>query len=242
MTRVPFRRHWISAVGDLLLGASCPGCGKPEMGLCRPCSDELRGWNPRYVVPSPPPAGFPPTIAAGPYDELMRQLISAHKERQAWLLTGALGDRLAAAVQTVVGRVGADHLPDRLVLVPIPSSPRAVRSRGRDATRAIALLAARRIRRADGLAVSVSRGLRPVRKVADQSGLTAQQRRTNVDGAYRARRWRMQWLATRSEAVIVVDDMVTTGASLAEARRALDAAGRPVLGAAVVAATVRRTG
>ncbi len=85
--------------------------------------------------------------------------------------------------------------------------------------------------------------LRPVRKLADQSGLNAGQRRANLANAYRVRN-RIpspgSWLATPAD-VIVVDDLVTTGASLAEARRALDEAGISVLGAAVVAATARRT-
>lgn len=244
MTRNHLRNRWVSTVGDLLLGACCPGCGVPEFGLCRACRDCLSTRNPRYAIPSPPPAGFPPTIATGPYDELVRQLISAHKERQAWLLTGVLGGQLAASVQTLMDRMGPNHRTGRLVLIPIPSSARAIRSRGRDATHAIALSAARKVRRSGPGTVQVCHVLRPVRKVADQSDLTAQQRRANVTGAYGVRRLPTRRLlsATGRTAAIVVDDLVTTGASLAEARRALDAAGVSVIGAAVVAATARRTG
>lgn len=237
-------RRWTSTAGDLLLGACCPGCGDAALGLCPSCSDRLSDRSPRTALPSPPPPGFPPTVTAGPYDELFRQLISAHKERQAWLLTGALGRQLATAVQVLLHRT--DPLPgsNRLVLVPIPSSARAIRSRGRDATRAIAISAARWLRRSDSRPVSVVSRLRPGRRLADQSGLSAQQRQANLAGAYRIRGGAPAWRAAAAgpTAAIVVDDLVTTGASLAEARRALDEAGVTVLGAAVVAATVRRTG
>lgn len=232
-------RRWASTVADLLLGARCPGCGFPQVGLCPACRDGLSTGSVRFAQPSPPPPGLPPTIAAGPYDELLRRLISAHKERQAWLLTGVLGAQLAVSVQTLMERSGT-AVPDRVVLVPIPSSARAVRSRGRDATRAIAWAAARRLHRTVGWRVAVRPLLRPVRKVDDQSKLNAQQRWSNVAGAYRARRGVGAVGVSTLPTTIVVDDLITTGASLAEARRALDDVGVDVLGGAVVAATVRR--
>jgi predicted amidophosphoribosyltransferase len=71
----------------------------------------------------------------------------------------------------------------------------------------------------------------------DSAGLGVDDRSRNLDHAMRA--------AARPVpgwAAIVVDDVVTTGATLREAVRALSAAGWPVAGAAVVAATPRRSG
>jgi predicted amidophosphoribosyltransferase len=68
--------------------------------------------------------------------------------------------------------------------------------------------------------------------VRDQAGLGARARQQNLAGAFRVRR-RLR------EPVVLVDDLVTTGASLTEATRTLRAAGVVVLGAATVAATQR---
>jgi predicted amidophosphoribosyltransferase len=78
--------------------------------------------------------------------------------------------------------------------------------------------------------------LTPVRALGDQSGLGAQARADNLAGAFGVRRDLPPELV-----VVVVDDVVTTGASLVEATRALTAAGAHVRGAATVAATVRRS-
>jgi predicted amidophosphoribosyltransferase len=70
----------------------------------------------------------------------------------------------------------------------------------------------------------------------DQAGLDRVQRLANLAGAFRAVG------VHPSGPVVVVDDIVTTGATLAEAVRACQAAGRPVIGGAVVAATMRGGG
>lgn len=79
--------------------------------------------------------------------------------------------------------------------------------------------------------------------VADQAGLDAAARRRNLTEALRVGRPAAAARVRASGAVtVLVDDLVTTGSSLAEAARVLRAAGLPVLGAATVAATVRHTG
>jgi predicted amidophosphoribosyltransferase len=71
--------------------------------------------------------------------------------------------------------------------------------------------------------------------VQDQARLGAAARQENLSGGLRVQRN----ILPRGAALVVVDDVVTTGSSLAEAARALRAAQLPVLGAATVAATVR---
>jgi predicted amidophosphoribosyltransferase len=117
-------------------------------------------------------------------------------------------------------------------LRPIPSAARTVRQRGFDATGAMARVAARRLR--VRYPISVRSALAQARPVADQAGLGARARKQNLAGAFRL----LHPLSTGS-AVVLVDDLVTTGSSLTEAARVLREARIPLLGAATVAATVR---
>ena len=231
-------RGWWSATADLLLGAGCPGCGSPWWGACPACREHLQTQVPRLTAPTPSPTGFPLTATAGPYDEIHRGLLVAHKEDQALMLTSLLGDRLAASVGELL-TVRQVPVDEPVIVVPVPSAAAAVRERGFDATGALARRAARRLAadrpvRAVGL-LAQHRGL------ADQSGLDSVQRAANLRGGLRLRRGRA---AARTRpggpAVVVVDDLVTTGASLTEAARCLTDAGFEVLGAATVSATVRR--
>jgi ComF family protein len=227
----------LAAAGDLLLGAACHGCGEPWWGICPRCRATVSSHGAYVTRPTPCPDGFPLTVTTTPYDAVMRQLISAHKERGALGLTPFLAGRLAAAVRGVA--VAAEVGPARLVLVPVPSARAVVRERGFDASWAMAVRAARWLRR-DGH-VRARRLLAQRRPVRDQARLTAAERAANLRGAFRVRTdWRDLIGTAEQPAVIIVDDVVTTGASLTEAARALQAGGLRVIGAATVAATERR--
>jgi predicted amidophosphoribosyltransferase len=144
-------------------------------------------------------------------------------------LTPFLAGRLAAAIEGVL--LFTDSSASAVVLVPVPSARAAVRERGFDATWALARGAARLLRRQTP--VRTGRLLHHVRPVRDQARLSADQRATNLSGAFRVTS------AASGPPVVVVDDVVTTGSSLTEAARALRQAGHDVVGAATVAATQR---
>ena len=220
----------VAGLLDLALPAVCAGCGVGAGLLCRPCADALAGPA-RLRWPDPVPAGLPPPFVVADYAGPVRAVVVAHKEQGRLGLAGPLGDALARGVLAAAPR------PGRVVLVPAPSRPGTVRSRGQDATARMAARAARALRR-EGVDVEVWPVLRVSARVRDQAGLRSTQRATNLDGSMHVPRRVLPALAgTR---VVVVDDVVTTGATLREAARALRAAGAEVTGAAAVAATCRR--
>lgn len=217
----------VDAAADLLLGSCCPGCDKPGFRLCAGCCALLAETR-AFRLPS----STPPIVAAGPGDDLSRRLINAHKERSAWYLARPLGDRLAGAVDHLVAGLGAPK-GAQIALVPVPSTRSAVRRRGYDAT---AALAARAARGATATRAEVHRVLRHTRAVQDQSGLDRAERAENLRGALVAAG------PASDRPAIVVDDLTTSGATLAEALRALRAGGWSVVGAAVVGAVGNFTG
>ena len=235
----------LHAAADLLLGARCPGCDAPRVGICPECRARFVGQDARLTRPDPCPPGFGLCAAAGPYDALGRRLVLAVKEREALWLRRLLAERLAVALRLLLatapgGPPGTDSTADGVLLVPMPSHPRAVRARGLDLTRDLARMAARSLR-AEGRRIQVARLLQQRRRPRDQAGLTSAERWDNLAGALVVRtRDPVRWARTGYLRVIVVDDIVTTGASLTEATRALTAAGIVVTGSAVVAATQRR--
>ncbi|WP_121833391.1 ComF family protein [Streptomyces sp. S1] len=212
-------RGWWREIAGLVLPVACGGCGRPRTELCPECARALTGTAPRRVRPEPEPAGLPAVHAAAPYADAVREVLLAHKERGALALAGPLGGTLAGAVEAAAGAVtGSGAGP--LLLVPVPSSRSSVRARGHDPTRRIALAAAGRLRRA-GRDVRVVPVLRQRRYVADQAGLGARGRLANLSGALEVVPGGARLLAAGT--VVLVDDLMTTGASLAEAARALGA-------------------
>jgi predicted amidophosphoribosyltransferase len=165
------------------------------------------------------------------YSGSCRQLLLAYKER------GAVGLGTLLAVPLATSLVAAASRHDGTVLVvPVPSTQPAVRRRGDDLVLALARRAASLVRRR-GLSVRVVPALRHCRDVADSAGLDARARATNLAGAFSVRRRLQPVIAGRP--VVVVDDLLTTGVTLAEAARALIEARATVLGAATIAATRR---
>ncbi|MBL3666675.1 ComF family protein [Streptomyces sp. M2CJ-2] len=219
-------RGWWQDLSDLVLPAECGGCGRPRAVLCERCRTALSGAAPRGVCPVPRPAGLPVVHAAAPYADEVRAALLAHKERGALALSRPLGEALAKAVRAGLretglleaARSGPGGVPGAVLLVPVPSARRAVRARGHDPALRIARAAAGALRR-QGLPVSVLPALRHRRDVADQSGLDARRRLANLAGALAVAPGCDRLL--REGSVVLVDDLMTTGASLAEAARAV---------------------
>ena len=170
-----------------------------------------------------------PVVAAGEYSGVLRAVILSAKERGSLGTVPVLAERLAVSVAILCLAAGTEG---PLVLVPVPSPPGRVAERGLDFTSSLARIAARRLVAA-GVPTLVCAGLRLRRRPVDQAGLGQLERQRNLAGAFAA--------AGRLPAgqVVVLDDIVTTGATLAEAVRALAASGRTPVGAATVAATPR---
>ncbi|GAA1582302.1 ComF family protein [Streptomyces globosus] len=222
-------RAWWRELSALVLPSCCAGCGAGREVLCAACARALAACPAGRVVPAGGPPGLPAVYAAAAYGGPVRSVLLAHKERGALPLAGPLGGALAGAVLAAVLRAALGA-----VLVPVPSARAPVRARGHDPVRRIALAAAGRLRRA-GVAARVAPVLRQVRPVADQAGLGARERRANLAGALGVRRGAGRLAA--GAPIVLVDDVATTGATLAEAARAVAEAGLgAVQGAAVVAA------
>ncbi|MFI8786486.1 ComF family protein [Streptomyces sp. NPDC055105] len=100
-------RGWLQDLGDLVLPAECGGCGRPRTALCARCGDALCGGAPGRVRPSPEPPGLPVVHAAAPYQDAVRAVLLAHKERGALGLAEPLGAALAGAVRAGLSEAGS---------------------------------------------------------------------------------------------------------------------------------------
>jgi predicted amidophosphoribosyltransferase len=219
---------------DLAFGGECVCCGRPGRLLCAPCDRDLP-LEARAVRPDPCPEGLAPAFAAAEYADPVRRMILMHKERGAFALARPLGRALALPVLAGMASRG------RTLLVPVPSRPAVVRSRGHDPLLRIVRVAARCLDTA-GADVEVAPLLRQRDVVADQAGLSAAERAANLVDRMAVRPGRLHALARSRVPVtaVVCDDVLTTGSTAREAQRALEAVGVAVAAICCVAATRRR--
>lgn len=220
------------ALLDLVLGSSCVGCGRPGRLVCLACWGTLpEGGHPAWPTPCPPGLALP--FAGGEYDGLLKVLVNAHKEHGQLALARPLGWVLAHVVRDLVHQQGPG---DGWMLAPVPSRRAVVRRRGHDPMLRVSRCAASLLRRW-GIHVRVTRLLVVGAVTADQAGLHADARAANLAGAMRCRPGAGRRLRDAGVAVVVVDDVLTTGSTAREAQRALEASGARVRGVATVAAT-----
>ena len=226
-------KSWGAVLADLILPMECAGCGESRSrsalpGLCTLCALSLSGPPMTARLPhSVDGLSALPVHALAAYLDPVPEIIIAQKEHGRLDLARPLGQELARAAEAAAA--GADPL----WLVPVPSTRAATVRRGQDPMLRMARVAAARLR-ASGRAAAVLPALTHRRKVADQAGLGRRSRAENLAGALAVRASSARLLGERP--VVLVDDVVTSGATLAEAARALRAAGNAPVGAAVLAA------
>lgn len=209
----------LSELLDLLVPRRCAGCGAETVSLCADClctlEQPVRIVMPRY--------GTRPVVGAGMYSGVMREVIVAFKSRDRRDLSPILGLLLARAVVAALQLTETRAAP--VLLVPVPSTRAAVAARGLDHVLVLAQAAATALR-ADGLQVAAA----PVLRVAahrDQVGLRAGARNRNVRDSHALTRAAAPVVACWQQRarVVLIDDIVTTGSTLAEAARVLRRAG-----------------
>ncbi len=253
------------AAADLALGSACAGCGEPPGPLCPSCRAALLGPATRAAtVPGRPDLPLAGAAAyAGAVRAAIIEHKERGRLPLATPLGDALAVAVTALLATDAPcrAEDSDHPlrgdPDRatggarghpvrgdpepgcathgdraVALVPVPSARSAVRRRGHDPLLRSARRAAATLQRS-GQQAAVVAGLRHGRRVADQAGLDRREREDNLHGSLVATRTANR--ATYGWCVVLVDDIVTSGATLRESARALEAAGVRPCGAAVIA-------
>jgi len=222
MTTHTLVRESLLDAAAAVLPVRCAGCRRPDRALCDACDAALR------PQPAVHDIGGVPVFTALTYEGVARRVLLAYKDGGRADVARALARALRCAIVEAqarsAGRAGA---PDALLPVLIPSTRAAWRRRGYHPTRAV-------LARAHILVPPLWRALRLSRQTADQAGLTASERSGNRDGSMVA----SARLAGRD--CLIVDDIVTSGATIAEATRAIRSVGGQVAAAAAIARTPRR--
>ena len=200
----------------VVLPVACSGCGAPDRAVCGRCSANLMGPLLHRSL------GDLDVVSAAAYGGAVAAVVVAFKDGGRTDAAAALGRALRWAVHGTL-QIPASP-PPHIELAPVPSSRAAYRRRG---YRPVEL-----ILRAGRLPFSPV--LTVARRVRDQASLSAEQRKENLSGSLAAK------ADLGGRTFILIDDVLTTGATLHEAKRAIEHAGGRVLGAATIASTPLR--
>lgn len=198
---------------DLVLPLECGGCGAASTRWCPACASalEVRTDQPHVVTPRVDPGV--PVFALGRYAGPRRHVIVALKEHGRRDLVVPLARSLALGIHQL-NRWGVLSCP--LTVVPAPTRFLAARRRGGDPVARVATAAT-----AEHPGITVVNVLRTAALVRDSVGLGSSARQRNIAGRVRLR-------ACPPGEVLLVDDVVTTGATACEAVRTLVSGGARV--------------
>lgn len=217
----------ISSVADLILGRSCAGCDSPGIVLCRACRDELTP-NPqlrRSLDLSELSANLLIPVASSlDYQGAVRQVLYRFKDHRIPELAGALAPALLAAIDLAIGQSGNQRAD--VTVLPVPTRRDSVRRRGFDHVGLLARVCSR------GAGFRATRpSLVDRRSTGSSKILGAADRQLSTVGAFELVG------AVPSGPVVVIDDIVTTGATVREASAAAILGGAEIVGVACVAGT-----
>ncbi|MYR08842.1 ComF family protein [Gordonia sp. SID5947] len=202
-------REIVRSGSDLVVPLECGGCSAPGVRWCADCaatlSDDPFLLRPRVEI------GVD-AWALGRYRGTYRAALIAMKEHGRRDLTVPVGTALARGVATLA-RWGELPDADDLTLIPAPTRRSSARRRGGDPVAAFSRVAATRL----GARVRVSELLVTTARARDSAGLDARHRVRNLSGAVTLRRARVAPRGT----IVLVDDVLTTGATASESVRVL---------------------
>jgi ComF family protein len=217
-----------STLIDVVYPPRCAGCGRRGVWLCPLCDRELVRFVPPlcdrcgvpYALNACRCATQPPSLravrSAGPFAGWLRTAIIAFKYRDEWARGPHFGDALLEPLRSLPAIDG---------LVPVPLHPTRQRHRGYNQ----AAILARRAGAA--LSIPIREELIRVRLTDRQVGLDAAARRANVAGAFEA----AAGADLSGQRLVLIDDVVTTGATLGACAEALLAAGAAEVSAVTLA-------
>ncbi|WP_336659042.1 ComF family protein [Leucobacter sp. USHLN153] len=169
----------------------------------------------------------------GTYAGPLRALLVAFKHEGRFGFRGVLGDALRSPLLDALALAAVSSRSEPPLLVAMPSRPSSVRKRG---YRHLEVLIAKALPR--GMPrPRVVRALRTTRGRVGQVGLSSSERERNAGRIAVSRRFRR---SVRGRGIVLVDDIVTTGASVRRAILSLETAGGKVVAIAALSAAERR--
>jgi predicted amidophosphoribosyltransferase len=208
----------MKSLAELIFPSRCIGCSQLGISICSTCR---KSWHSHIYHRTIKVLDTPyPVISAIEYSPIASRVLLRAKEANQEAADQLLVSALSHSLRYFLKKFGFGDL------VPIPSRRSATRKRGRDFMQEITGSVA------ENESIKSLQILQHQRAVRDQSQLNSQQRSRNIAGAFSTS---FNLAEVRDSGnigpLIIVDDLVTTGATLAEAIRALRTAGFPVLGA-----------
>jgi ComF family protein len=206
---VPFDGTLCSACGEKLLGGRFAGDPAPLCELCRRAKPRFRK-----------------AVAYGAYEGALRDLLHVFKYQGIRSASPLLGRFLSQAM-TGAGITGP------LLVVPVPLAPGKQRTRGFNQAAAIAR-AFMRLQHVGSIQLEAASLVR-VRETVSQTGLTRHQRQANLRGAFAVTKPE----TFRGKKILLVDDVMTTGATAGECARVLLRAGASEVFVATAARATR---
>lgn len=202
------------ALQEIIFPSRCLGCRELGLEICSQCR---RNWHPHLYRQWSSSEPLFPIYSAIPYSPIAGKILLAAKESNVAAADQLLYSALLHVLRTSLQECNGDFL------IPIPSRRSVARKRGRQ------FIAALTEQLSYQTGLPMYENLSHIRKVRDQSSLNAHSRFLNMQGSLKS----LNFLNGRA---VIIDDLVTTGATLQEAARALR--DRGIVVAAAVTACV----